>query len=97
MSIDKKSYTIEFEESASDDLDGLTKKVKAQVLSAIEKLEDGPRSGNVKKLKGYDNLYRLRSGDYRVIYTIEDDVLVVLIVAIGNRRDIYELLKRRIS
>ena len=48
-----------------------------------------PRPHGVRKLSGEEELYRIRVGDYRVIYAIEDDALIVLVVAVGDRRDIY--------
>ena len=49
-----------------------------------------PRPNGCKKLKGYKNSYRIRVSDYRVIYEIEDKVLRILVVAVGNRKNIYE-------
>ena len=53
-------------------------------------MADDPRPPGCKKLKGVENLYRLREGDYRVIYSVEDRVLRVIVVAVGNRKDVYE-------
>ena len=92
----EKNYKIEFDEAAIKDLDNLTAKAQKQITEAVKKLKDDPRSVG-SKLKGYDKLYRLRTGDYRIVYTIEDDVLVVLIIAVGPRKEIYDLLKRRID
>jgi mRNA interferase RelE/StbE len=56
----------------------------------IYSLEIAPRPSGCKKLKGGEGLYRIRVGDYRVIYEIEDAKLVVVVVKIGNRKDIYD-------
>ena len=90
-------YRIEYDEAALEDLLKLPKKIQQQLIKAISRLGESPRSGNIKQLKGYDKLFRLRSGDYRVVYTIEDDVIIVTIVAVGPRKDIYDLLKRRVD
>ena len=60
---------------------------RARLLSAINKLPD---AGDRKMLKGYEGYFRLRVGDYRVIYTVENDVLIVRVVNIGNRGDVYK-------
>lgn len=94
---EKKVYQIEVGEAAERDFDKLTNKAKGQVAKLIDTLAIDPRTGNVRELVGYKGIYRKRTGDYRVVYTIEDDLLVVLVVAVGPRKDIYELLKRRIK
>jgi mRNA interferase RelE/StbE len=55
----------------------------------IDSLAANPRPQGVEKMKGEKNLYRVRTGDYRILYTIEDRKLIVLVVKIGNRRDVY--------
>ena len=91
------AYRIEYDEAALEDLLKLPKKIQQQIIKAVSRLAEAPRSGNVKQLKGYDKPFRLRTGDYRVIYTIEEDVIIVTIVAVGPRKDIYDLLKRRVE
>jgi len=56
----------------------------------IDGLELEPRPSGVVKLSGSSDLYRVRSGDYRIIYRIEDQILQVLVIKIGNRRDVYK-------
>lgn len=63
--------------------------VQKRIVRAPEQLETDPRPPGVRKLHGEDNLWRLRVGDYRVIYTIEDGRLLVLVVRVANRRDAY--------
>jgi mRNA interferase RelE/StbE len=63
-----------------------------KILSAIEALVENPRPAGVKKLKGKgENLWRIRVGDYRVIYLIDNTVRIVNIRKIGHRRDVYDL------
>ena len=61
------------------------------ILRALTPLGDDPRrpDANVKKLAGYDDRYRLRVGDYRVIYEVAEEQLVILVVGVGHRREIY--------
>jgi mRNA interferase RelE/StbE len=55
----------------------------------MDKLAQDPRPPGAKKLHGEPGLFRVRAGDYRVIYTVRDKVLLVLVLAIGHRRDVY--------
>jgi mRNA interferase RelE/StbE len=63
--------------------------MRGRVRGAISLLANDPRPPNAKKLKGRDAL-RVRVGDYRVIYTVMDDVLLVVVVNLGHRRDVYD-------
>lgn len=58
-------------------------------MKALRALEDDPRSAGCVKLTGSTDLFRLRVGDYRIVYQIQDKVLVVLVIEIGHRREIY--------
>ena len=82
------SYSIVFKKSVSKDLKKIPKKDVARIISAIKKLADDPRPPQAKKLSGQER-YRLRQGNYRILYSIEDDKLVVCVVRVGNRRDVY--------
>jgi mRNA interferase RelE/StbE len=62
---------------------------RERIGAKIDRLARNPRPSGCKKLEGGDELYRIRVGDFRVIYRIEDEVLVVAVVTIGNRRDVY--------
>jgi mRNA interferase RelE/StbE len=62
---------------------------RLRILGAIELLAEDPRPPASRQLRGRDG-YRVRVGDYRVIYAIEDDVLVVVVVSLGHRRDVYD-------
>jgi mRNA interferase RelE/StbE len=83
------SLRIEFAKSATKDLRGIDRKWIPRIVAEIADLADDPRPAGCKKLVGSDHTYRIRIGDYRVIYEILDDVLVVLIVRIRHRRDVY--------
>ncbi|MCH9625982.1 MAG: hypothetical protein S4CHLAM123_11680 [Chlamydiales bacterium] len=84
-------YRIDIAEKLEKRLNKLSKKDKEHILEKIDSLAYSPRPKGYKKLQGTRKppLYRVRSGMYRIIYAIEDEVLIVLIVDIGHRKDIY--------
>lgn len=75
--------------SAEKQLDRLTAKVRNRVLAALEELRGDPRPPGCVELAGDDNLWRIRVGSYRVIYEIHDDMLIVLVLRVAHRRDVY--------
>jgi mRNA interferase RelE/StbE len=81
-------YTIYLSKKAQSALDELSDHLAAPIILTIEKLSDNPRPAGCKKLKGQYG-YRVRSGNYRIIYDIIDNKLIVEIIAIGHRKDIY--------
>ncbi len=83
------SYRIEFTRSAEKDLRKIDKSKVAAIYHEVERLEADPRPHGVKKLAGADRTYRIRIGDYRVVYEIEDEVLLVLVIRIAHRKDVY--------
>jgi mRNA interferase RelE/StbE len=82
-------YTILFKKSALKELRKLTKAFSEQVAREIDGLARNPRPQGHKKLKGNENLYRIRSGNYRILYQIQDKILIVLVVRIGDRKEVY--------
>lgn len=82
-------YQIKILSKARRSIKKLPKSVQENVKSAIRNLAENPRPNNVKKLSGSYNLYRIRLGDYRIIYQIEDDILLIVIVMAGHRKEIY--------
>jgi len=86
-------YRIEFTHRAQRDFRKLPKQAQTQVAAAIDDLEEDPRGRGVKRLAAKDAIYRLRSGDFRILFRIEDEALIVLVVGIGNRRDVYRRLQ----
>jgi mRNA interferase RelE/StbE len=82
-------YTVSLSKRAQKQLDKLANPVAEPILHAIKKLGDNPRPHGCKKLKGR-NAYRIRIGDYRVIYEIMDSTLLVDVIDLGHRRDIYD-------
>lgn len=83
------TYRVEVAPAAVRQLRKLTPDARRRVQAAIELLADQPRPNAAKKLVGGDGEWRVRTGDYRITYEIRDDVLLVLVVAVGHRRDIY--------
>ena len=81
-------YRVIVRKSVSKDLQGIPQKDVRRILSAIKSLADDPRPPGAKKLSGQDR-YRLRQGNYRILYEIEDDRLILCVVRAGDRRDIY--------
>ena len=83
-----RAWRVEFERRAERGVDALSADTRERVIRALDKLATDPhRASNVKTLHG--GSFRLRIGDYQVIYALEGDVLVVLVVKIGHRRDVY--------
>lgn len=82
-------YTVSLKKSAIKELRKLPIKEATRISILIETLSHNPRPTGCKKLKGYTDLWRVRSGNYRIIYSIEDKILIVEILEIVNRRDAY--------
>lgn len=83
------TFTVTILPSALAHLAKLPSHDQKRVKARIDQLAEDPRPAGVKRLKGETDLFRLRSGDYRIIYSIEDVRLVVLVIRIGHRRDVY--------
>jgi mRNA interferase RelE/StbE len=88
------SYRIEFASSANKELAKLIKKIQPKqarlITETIEDLQEDPWPPGVETVEGEENLWRVRQGDYRIIYSIEENVLVVYIVKVGHRKDVYK-------
>jgi len=82
-------YAIEIAPAAERAIKKLSADIQKRIIKAILSLEDEPRPSGIRKLSGEDNLYRIRVGDYRIVYQIRDDVLIVIIVRVGHRREVY--------
>ena len=80
-------YKIIMKKPAKKFIDKLPKNEKIRIIKAIEKLPDGV---DIKKLKGHDNVYRLRIGDYRILYTVDNGEYTVIVINAGNRGQIYQ-------
>jgi mRNA interferase RelE/StbE len=82
-------YAVEFRPAALRQLRKLPRDALRRIQAATEALRDEPRPEGAAKLGGAHDLWRIRVGDYRVVYVIADDVLVVTVVRIGHRREVY--------
>lgn len=85
-------YEIEFKPTADKALRKLPKKAQVRIVERIEELKDDPRPPGCIELEGDDGLLRIRVGKYRVVYTIEDEQLLVLVVRVAHRKDAYREL-----
>lgn len=83
------SYELVFKRSVAKDLRALPNKDVARLLDRISTLIDDPRPAGCEKLSGLER-YRIRQGDYRIVYEIQDHRLMVLVVKIGHRKDVYK-------
>lgn len=84
------SYKVKFTKSAKKQLRRLPLDVQERIQARVNDLKIEPRLDGVKKLKGQENSYRIRIGDYRVVYEIEDDVLKVTVVKVKHRSEVYK-------
>ena len=82
-------HQIVVERSAEKDLKKLSSEVRPRVISAIQALAKNPRPSGSSKLAGADNDWRIRVGDYRIVYEISDEVRIVRINRVRHRRDVY--------
>lgn len=82
-------YDVELTTSAARSLKKLERSVQVRVAGAIDSLALDPRPTGAIKLSNQDDIYRIRTGDYRIIYSVTDRKLIVLVIAIGHRREIY--------
>ena len=84
------TYRIDIAPAAVRQLRTLDPTARRRVQAAIELLADQPRPSGATRLVCGDGEWRVRTGDYRIVYEVHDDVLLVLVVAVGHRRDIYQ-------
>ncbi len=82
------SYSLQIKPSAAKELEALPKKDRQRVVARIQGLATDPRPPGCEKLSGHDR-YRVRQGDYRILYTVNDVALLVVVVKIGHRREVY--------
>ena len=81
-------YRVEIKKSAVKEIEHLPRKDMKAVLYKIEALSENPRPRDCKKLSSQGK-YRIRCGNYRILYSIEDDILTIYVVKVGNRKDVY--------
>ncbi|HXM67030.1 MAG TPA: type II toxin-antitoxin system RelE/ParE family toxin [Candidatus Acidoferrum sp.] len=84
------SYAVELKPSARKELESLPDTALARVVRRLESLGHDPRPAGCRKLKGYKDQWRVRIGDWRVIYIIDDTARVVSVTRIAHRREVYD-------
>jgi mRNA interferase RelE/StbE len=84
------SYTVIIKKSAQKQILKLPKPYFEKVKKAILNLEETPRPNGCIKLTGSDNIYRIRVGSYRIVYSIEDKMLIIEIFDVDDRKDVYK-------
>ncbi len=83
------SYRVEFTTAAAKELRRLDPGIRRRILSGIAELEQDPPAG-CKKLVGESTAWRIRVGDYRILYEVVDNILVVTVVRVAHRREVYK-------
>ncbi|HEX8847710.1 MAG TPA: type II toxin-antitoxin system RelE/ParE family toxin [Pyrinomonadaceae bacterium] len=84
------SYQVNWKRSAAKELQVLPKSIIERILKVVEQLSMNPFPIGVRKFVGSEHTYRIREGDYRVIYTITASTLVIEIIRVGHRKDVYD-------
>jgi mRNA interferase RelE/StbE len=82
-------YAVDFLPSAARELAKLDRALQRRIARRIDQLAVAPRGGGAVKLRGADEIWRARVGDFRILYRIEDARLVVLVIRIAHRREVY--------
>jgi mRNA interferase RelE/StbE len=82
------NYRVVITSSAEREIQKLPREIQGRIDKAISTLETNPRPQRAKKLQGRDE-YRIRAGDYRILYSINDEIVTITVVQVGHRRDVY--------
>ncbi len=85
-------YKIEWKQSAKKELRKLEKATISRIIRVVEDLSSDPHPTGCRKLQGSEHLYRVRVGNYRVVYSVENEVLLIEIIRVGHRKEIYRRL-----
>lgn len=83
------SYQVEITPAAKRQIKKLVESVQLAIIERLEQLSTNPRPPGALKMQGTESLYRIRVGDYRIIYEIQDRTLFVVVVKVGHRGDVY--------
>jgi mRNA interferase RelE/StbE len=83
------THRIEFKPSARKEFLDLPADKQKRLAKAIDKLAETPRPAGVEKMAGSANDYRIRVGDYRIIYEVQDEILLIMVLKIAHRREVY--------
>ena len=83
------SYRVEFTTAAAKEIRKLDPHMRRRILVGVSALEADPRPSGVRKLSGFDDAWRIRIGDHRVLYEVADDVVLVTVFRVAHRREVY--------
>lgn len=83
------TYEVEITPAAKRQIKKLTKSIQQLIVERLEELVENPRPPGVLKMEGEENLYRVRVGDYRIIYQVQDRMLLIVVVKVGHRGNVY--------
>jgi len=83
------SYRLEWRKSTKKDLRDIPSRDIQKIIAAVEALADNPYPSGSKKLSGSKHAYRIRVGDYRIIYDVFSEILIIEVIRVGHRKDIY--------
>ena len=85
-------YQVQIDRAAVKFIKNQVPKIKRQLFNKIKSLEVNPRPGNIEPIKGTKGLFRIRTGNYRIVYKILDKKLLVLVARVNDRKDVYKRL-----
>ncbi len=86
-------YKVELKPQAQKFIEAQSRKIQRQLVKRIEALQEDPRPPGSKLLDGRKKIYRVRSGNYRIVYQVKDKVLLVIVAKVDDRKNIYKNLK----
>jgi len=89
---EKMTYEIVFKKSVKKDIRGIPQLVMRRIQAALLGLRENPFPEEAKKLQGYDTCYRIRVGNYRIIYEVAATIKIITIMRIADRKDVYRIL-----
>ena len=83
------SYRVELTRTAEKQLRRVAQRSRARLVEAMQALADAPRPRGARKLEGYEAVYRIRVGQYRIVYEVIDERIVVIVLKVGHRKEVY--------
>jgi mRNA interferase RelE/StbE len=86
-------HDIKVSPAAARQLKKVDGRVLSQIAAKIDSLAIEPRPHGCEKLSGYDDLYRVRVGDYRIVYGVEDRLVLIVVLKVGNRAEVYQRIR----
>ena len=83
------AYTVQFKPLALRQLEKLSRDIQKKLAAKIESLRDDPFPSGCKKMAAVPDTWRVRAGDYRIVYQVQQKILLVLVLMVGHRKDVY--------